>query len=406
MARQINAEGLQLIKTFEGLALQAYVDPVGVLTIGYGHVQGVTPGETITEQEAEQLLEQDLVTYENGVSSLVKVPLNDNEFSALVAFSYNVGLNALAGSTALKRLNAGDRLGAADALEWWNKGMVNGKLYVLPGLVRRRAAEKALFLKPVEGSVDQTKLGQTTSVSPNRKETPNGRDSLAQSRTIQGGAAAGAAATIGAVGVGSQLATQSNNGGTTTTSSPGTASGATTTTAGAASGTTATPPATPGASPATTTAPPIPVPTPPSPPPPVAPSSPTEAPISLPPGVSTPSSSGTVGAPSSAAPTPVPTPKPTPPSPPSPPAPVAAPSSGSATATPASPAAATATSSATPTPTTSFGTYATHTKDLVHQVADVFEQNPLIYAVLFAVIILGIIYVIYARVDDWKNGKR
>ena len=147
-ARSVNALGLDLIKTFEGLATQAYVDAVGVLTIGYGHTRNVKLGDRITAQQAEQRLIDDLAAFERGVARLVTAQINDNQFSALVAFAYNVGLNALKGSTVLKRLNGGDMAGAAEALEQWNKGIVNGELCVLPGLVRRRAAERALFLKP------------------------------------------------------------------------------------------------------------------------------------------------------------------------------------------------------------------------------------------------------------------
>jgi lysozyme len=148
MVTKINELGLDLLKTFEGLRLEAYNDAVGRPTIGYGHTQGVKEGQTITPDQADNLLAKDLAGFEAGVARLVTVPLNDNEFSALVSFAYNVGLGTLARSTALKRLNAGDRLGAADALEWFNKGRTNGRLYILPGLSRRRAAEKALFLRP------------------------------------------------------------------------------------------------------------------------------------------------------------------------------------------------------------------------------------------------------------------
>lgn len=142
------AEGLHLIKQFEGLRLEAYVDAVGVLTIGYGHTRGVKPGDTISEADAERLLLDDVAETEAAIATLLRVPVNGNEFSALVSLAYNVGAANFAKSSVLRHLNAGDRAGAAEAILLWSKGRVNGKLALLPGLARRRAAERALFLKP------------------------------------------------------------------------------------------------------------------------------------------------------------------------------------------------------------------------------------------------------------------
>jgi lysozyme len=129
---------------FEGLRLTAYQDSVGVWTIGWGHTgPDVRPGLTITRAQAESLLRQDLGRFERGVAGLVKVPLSSNQFSALVSFSFNVGLGALGSSTLLRVLNQGNYTGAADQFSVWNKA--GGK--TLEGLVRRRAAERALFLK-------------------------------------------------------------------------------------------------------------------------------------------------------------------------------------------------------------------------------------------------------------------
>jgi GH24 family phage-related lysozyme (muramidase) len=143
----INADGLTIIKHFEGLELRAYQDSVGVWTIGYGHTAAAGPpsvyaGQTISEAEAESILKRDLELFENGVRDLVKVSVNSNQFSALVSFSFNVGLGALADSTLLRKLNAGDYQGAADEFPRWVKA--GGQ--TLPGLVRRRNAERALFL--------------------------------------------------------------------------------------------------------------------------------------------------------------------------------------------------------------------------------------------------------------------
>ena len=97
---------------------------------------------TISQNEADRLLKMDLIVHCNNVSGLVKVPLNQNQFDALVSFEYNVGYGALAGSTLLRLLNAGDYKGAGGQFGRWVYG--GGK--TLPGLVRRRKAELDLFL--------------------------------------------------------------------------------------------------------------------------------------------------------------------------------------------------------------------------------------------------------------------
>lgn len=144
---QISSDGLTIIKHFEGRELRAYQDSVGVWTIGYGHTSAagpprVTPGMTITEQQAEDILRQDLELFETGVRDLVKVAINQDQFAALVSFAFNVGLGALAESTLLRKLNSGDYQGAANEFPRWVKA--GGQ--TLPGLVRRRDAERALFL--------------------------------------------------------------------------------------------------------------------------------------------------------------------------------------------------------------------------------------------------------------------
>ena len=138
---QISKAGLDLIKQFEGLYLQAYRCPAGVPTIGYGHTAGVAMGQTITQQQADDYLRRDVRQFERAVSRLVRVPLTQGQFDALVSFAFNLGEGALAQSTLLRLLNAGDYAGAAAQFDRWNKA--GGR--VLPGLVRRRAAERALF---------------------------------------------------------------------------------------------------------------------------------------------------------------------------------------------------------------------------------------------------------------------
>lgn len=140
---KISQKGLNLIKSFEGLELKAYKDSVGVVTIGYGSTgTHVSMGQTLTVQQAEDLLRKDVSRFEEGVGKLVKVTINQNQFDALVSFSFNLGLGNLSSSTLLKKLNAGDYQGASLEFERWNKA--GGK--VLNGLTRRRLAEKELFL--------------------------------------------------------------------------------------------------------------------------------------------------------------------------------------------------------------------------------------------------------------------
>ncbi|MCD0492354.1 lysozyme [Chromobacterium violaceum] len=140
-----NAAGISLIKQFEGLRLAAYQDMVGVWTIGYGHTgPDVKSGMTIAQQQADQLLAADLEKFETGIGQLVAVPLNANQFAALVSFSYNLGLGNLRSSTLLRLLNQGDYAGAAAQFPRWNRA--GGQ--VVAGLTRRRLAEQALFNSP------------------------------------------------------------------------------------------------------------------------------------------------------------------------------------------------------------------------------------------------------------------
>ena len=167
--RAVNQATIDLIKQYEGLgdgkpqtrAIDPYLDPVGIWTIGWGHaivyqgrmLRGTADQATvnqlypagITEAQAEALLSGDLMNTGRDVSAAVTVPLNDNEFGALTSFTFNLGIGNLKSSTLLKKLNAGDRAGAADEFGKW----VNAGGKPLPGLVKRRAAERALFLTPV-----------------------------------------------------------------------------------------------------------------------------------------------------------------------------------------------------------------------------------------------------------------
>ncbi len=190
---KISARGIELIKQFEGLELEAYQDIAGVWTIGYGHTGDVEPGMRISEREAEALLRKDLKPRENSVDNLSSVNLNQNEFDALVSFVYNVGADAYRRSTARRRLNRNDRLGAADALTWWNKATVGGVLREVAGLTRRRAAERALFLTPTNPPIvrEPNNINENSRVTP-VEDTPR-RDNIAESRTVQGATIAGGA---------------------------------------------------------------------------------------------------------------------------------------------------------------------------------------------------------------------
>lgn len=153
---KINKETLDLIKSFEGLETSAYLDAVGVWTIGYGHTAMAgspipVKGMKITAQEAEDLLLKDLKKYEAPVKNYVKVSLNDNQYGALVSFCYNLGGGNFKQSTLLKKVNLRDFTGASLEFQKWNKA--GGK--ILKGLTRRREAERVLFVKPASGATQK-----------------------------------------------------------------------------------------------------------------------------------------------------------------------------------------------------------------------------------------------------------
>jgi lysozyme len=138
--------GIELIKQFEGLKLKAYLDIVGVPTIGYGSTgPDIKIGMVWTTEQCEERLKKDLEKFEKAILTSVKVPLTQNQFDALVCFTYNVGSGAFTGSTLLKLLNKSESITkVADQFLRWNKA--GGK--EVAGLTRRRAAERELFLKP------------------------------------------------------------------------------------------------------------------------------------------------------------------------------------------------------------------------------------------------------------------
>lgn len=135
-------QGLQLTEGFEGCRFVAYQDSVGVWTIGYGHTRGVKQGDNCTQEQAIAWLIQDVAYAEDDVNTYVLVDLNQNEFDALVDFAFNLGNDALNKSTLLRLVNHHDNEHAALEFEKWSHA--GGKL--VAGLLRRRQAEKALFL--------------------------------------------------------------------------------------------------------------------------------------------------------------------------------------------------------------------------------------------------------------------
>lgn len=142
MTMQPSPKCIALIQEFEGCKLKAYQDTKGKWTIGYGHTFGVYPGLSITQNQANTFLQDDAQNAASLVSKYVTSTLNQNQFDALVSFSFNEGIVRLAGSTLLELVNAGDFRGAAAEFAKWD---LSGSV-IEPGLVRRRAAERALFL--------------------------------------------------------------------------------------------------------------------------------------------------------------------------------------------------------------------------------------------------------------------
>lgn len=137
-------EAVDLIKQFESFRATPYLCPAGKLTIGFGTTRCVRPDMRVTEVEAEQMLCADLAVVESCLANEVSVPLSQHQTDALCSFVYNVGPGAFCTSTLLKRLNAGDYRDAADEFLRWDRS--GGK--ILPGLTRRRRAERSLFLTP------------------------------------------------------------------------------------------------------------------------------------------------------------------------------------------------------------------------------------------------------------------
>lgn len=186
----INQATIDLVKRFEGLRLKSYKDPVGIWTVGYGTTTAagvgvsVGAGMEITEEQAEEYLRRAMEKFAEQILPSMERKPTENQFGAMLSLAYNIGPGAFRKSTCLRRFNSGDIEGAAEALTWFNKA--GGK--VLRGLVRRRAAERELFL------ADDVSVIETPKADAER--------SKGKSSTI---AAAVGAAASGAAGVGTVL---------------------------------------------------------------------------------------------------------------------------------------------------------------------------------------------------------
>lgn len=180
MTRAVTAEVRSLIEKWEGCPLYAYDDAAyptraarsgdrikGTLTIGAGHTgPDVHVSMTISQAQADQLLDADLAKCENDIAVVVHVPLNDNQYGALVSFAFNCGTAAFNNSTLLRKLNTGDYGAVPGELAKWVHTTIGGKTVVSPGLVTRRANEAALWVKPVIG------VSAPSTITPNSPPIP------------------------------------------------------------------------------------------------------------------------------------------------------------------------------------------------------------------------------------------
>ncbi len=188
--RQISDDGLYAIKRREGLRLTAYQDSAGVWTVGYGHTGKVFPGDVITQTDAAHFLREDVRWAETTISANVKVPLTQNQFDALVSWSFNVGVHNTIESTLVRRLNAGDYGAVASELMRWVKitNPKTGKLVFNQGLQNRRMSEVEQFTRD-EKQEQNSEPAQARGAS--IAAVPAGREEISGSRTLQGAAIAG-----------------------------------------------------------------------------------------------------------------------------------------------------------------------------------------------------------------------
>lgn len=182
-----SARGIRLIQQFEGFRSKAYRDVVGVWTIGYGFTKGVKDGDTITLEQASKRLQKELAEYERGVSEACQIAPNQNQFDALVSFSFNVGIAGMKKSSVIKAHNREDYQAAGRAFGLWNKA--GGKVY--PGLTRRRAAESALYLEPMHDEVSEPVEGPLDDMPQQVDgERPMSASTINRASVVAGGTAA------------------------------------------------------------------------------------------------------------------------------------------------------------------------------------------------------------------------
>jgi len=203
--------GVELIKSFEGFRARATRLPDGTWIVGYGHTAGAREGLRVTRADAELVLRHhDLKPIETLIGESVLTPLTQNEFDALVSFAFNIGPKAFLESNVLALLNSGERLQAAEGMSAWRKGRVDGEVRVVDALVRRRAAEKALFLEhpsgriPVPGALLRPQFDPGAALAMSRERavviearTEDGRTSAAPPRPVSESAAQAAARAVG-----------------------------------------------------------------------------------------------------------------------------------------------------------------------------------------------------------------
>ena len=196
----ISDDGIELIKRFEGLhkvqpdgLISSYRCAAGVWTIGWGSTKGIRSGMKITVEEAEEKLRDDLKTAESAVKQHVSVPLSQGQYDALVSFIFNLGAGNFRSSSLLKRLNRGLYDDVPEQLLRWNKARVGGKLTVLRGLTRRRAAEAAIFSRDAKLPADDGGPVLVQNISQADIKP------LRQSKTMAGAGIAGAATALGEI---------------------------------------------------------------------------------------------------------------------------------------------------------------------------------------------------------------
>jgi GH24 family phage-related lysozyme (muramidase) len=149
MTYALSAAGLEMIQEFEGFRAEPTSLGDGSWVVGYAHVRVGGAGDAVSQEDATKLLEMDLAPFERAVNESVTTPLTQSQFDALVSFAFSIGADAFINSGVLRRLNKGELVAAACAMDAWRKSEVEGELEIVESLVLRRAAEKAMFLKGV-----------------------------------------------------------------------------------------------------------------------------------------------------------------------------------------------------------------------------------------------------------------